>query len=511
MRILIVDDDALIRKWLELLLKQIPNREILVDKADNGLLALEKIQKGPLPDLLITDIKMPQMDGLTLYQHIKESCPNLPVVILSSYDEFAFVKKALQLGAIDYILKNDMSVDDIITIINEVEHVKNRQIEARTLEANRQLLSTFLVNSDTDERTFLLRLDSHLSMESLIIIMIRLNQRIHDTSSPNLLLGGSTHATLVPYHDTDYIAFIQIDHETVNSQAKQIAVGQFLSYMRERNDFIIEAWASTLNCNEIGIYTSIQTCRSVLKFKYYYGLENFSMVSYHEEGELVPSAHIPSFQRFFEVINRYQMQQATDLLWACMESFHHAYYHPSDIEKYMSLMCHKLLADISVLEVKIDWFNHTLQLLHDVVSAFTQNARRHALKAYISQCHRLFSSVKKQRPDIILKTLAYIDDHYSEKITLDQVASYVHLNSTYMSEIFKKEMGVTFNDYVNNLRIIRSCEHLHFSALSIGQIAERCGFTDQNYFTKVFKKYIGLTPSQYRTSSMPPPQDTQIV
>ena len=70
-RILIVDDDALIRKWLEMLLMQIPGREVIVEKAENGLLALQQIRRGPLPDLLITDVKMPQMDGLALCRHVK--------------------------------------------------------------------------------------------------------------------------------------------------------------------------------------------------------------------------------------------------------------------------------------------------------------------------------------------------------------------------------------------------------------------------------------------------------
>lgn len=510
MRILIVDDDALIRKWLGMLLTQIPNREIIVEKAENGLLALEKIQKS-LPDLLITDIKMPQMDGLTLYERIKEDYPDLPVVILSSYDEFSFVKKALQLGALDYILKTDMSVDDIIAIINKVENSKNSQMESSALEVNRQLLNSFLANSDMDERTFLLRLDAHLTLENLVIVMFRTDRSINGGAFHSLLSDHSIRTTLVPYHETDYIAFMQMDEGQASSQQKQALVSQFLEFLHQQTEFSVKAWAITLNCSEIGIYTSIQTCRSVLKFKYYYELENFSSATYREEGELAPASHIPAFQRFFEVLNRYQMQQAADLLWACMENFHRMYYHPSDIEKYLSLMCHKLLADISVLEVKIDWFNYTLQLLHEVVSAPTQTACRHALNAFISQCHHIFSSVKKQRPDTISKTLTYIDDHYSEKITLEQVASYVHLNSTYLSEFFKKEMGVTFNDYVNNLRIIHSCEYLRFSSLSIGQIAECCGFTDQNYFTKVFKKYIGLTPSQYRTTSSGAPQDTQIV
>ena len=182
------------------------------------------------------------------------------------------------------------------------------------MEINRQLLNSFLTNSDTDERTFLLRLNSQLTPEILTIVMLRLEQPVSDSFPPTLLLQeDSVQVTLAPYHDADYIAFMRVGDEPSNSQKKQAAVGQFLSYMKKEN-ISVKAWACTLNCSEIGLYTSIQTCRSVLKFKYY-----------------------------------------------SLENFHHMYYHPVDIEKYMSLMCHKLLADISALEVEIDWFNHTLQ------------------------------------------------------------------------------------------------------------------------------------------------------
>lgn len=98
----------------------------------------------------------------------------------------------------------------------------------------------------------------------------------------------------------------------------------------------------------------------------------------------------------------------------------------------------------------------------------------------------------------MLQALAYIDEHYAEKISLEQIAAQSHVNSTYMSELFKKEMGVRLIDYINNLRVIHACEYLRFSNYSMGQIAELCGFNDQNYFTKVFKKFLNTTPSNYR-------------
>ena len=181
MYILIVDDDALIRKWLTMLLKQIPNREISVDAAENGVQALKSIQNGPVPDLLITDIKMPQMDGLELCQVLKRNFPQIPVVILSSYDEFPFVKKALQLGAIDYILKADMCLEDISSVIERAE--KSGSVNAVPADdfsyakEKRRLLEDYMKSGRKDDHTFLLRLDPRLQLETLTLMMFRLDRK----------------------------------------------------------------------------------------------------------------------------------------------------------------------------------------------------------------------------------------------------------------------------------------------------------------------------------------------
>lgn len=497
MRILIVDDDVLVRKWLTMLLTQIPQRDICVEESENGLAALRLMQSGSPPDLLITDIKMPQMDGLTLCQHVKQGFPQLPVVILSSYEEFPFVKKALQLGALDYILKADMSMEDMIAVIEKAENARENRGRRNLVKERQQMLNAFLESAGGEERTFLLRLHPKLTLETLVITMFRTSQILDERFVENFFGQAEfAGAAIIPSGGQVYTAFLHTEDTQI--QGKKAAAHHFLNLVRRQDASFIESWATVLNCDEDGVYAGIQTCRSVLEYKYYYGLEDFLQVPYHKMGEFSPISHMPAYQKFFEVVNHYQARQAAGLLWTCLEAFHQMYYHPADIGKYISLMCHKLLADVSVLEIEIEWFNQTLQRLHDAASATTRHDRQLAVKEFIAQYKNVFPLIKEKHSDTILQALAYIDVHYAEKVTLEQVSAHVYMNSTYMSELFKKEMGVTFNDYVNNLRIIHACEHLRFTALSMSEIAERCGFTDQNYFTKVFKKYIGSTPSQYR-------------
>ena len=103
MKILVVDDDTLIRKWMTLLLEQ-SAKTLEILQAENGADALSLVQENPDLDLIITDIKMPLMNGLELCECVKRLYPSVCIVILSSYDDFSYVKQALQLGATDYIL-----------------------------------------------------------------------------------------------------------------------------------------------------------------------------------------------------------------------------------------------------------------------------------------------------------------------------------------------------------------------------------------------------------------------
>ena len=123
-----------------------------------------------------------------------------------------------------------------------------------------------------------------------------------------------------------------------------------------------------------------------------------------------------------------------------------------------------------------------------------------AAAAFISYFLKLAVSNRKKLSPSVLSCLQYIDAHYMEKLSLDQLAAHVFLNRTYLSELFKREMGISFNDFLNRQRIIHACEYIQTSHYSMAKIAEMTGFSDQNYFTKIFKKITGQTPRQYKNN-----------
>ena len=423
------------------------------------------------------------------------------MAILSAYDEFPLVKKALQYGAIDYILKAEMNVGDISGIIEKAQKLKSQDgapaAAADTAQERCRLLADYMENGGADDRTFLLRLGLRQPLEAMALMAFRMEPG-SGADLARLEQGCPDQLVLVPWRDL-VIAFLCRRASGVQySPQKRAMASGCLAYLRQQPGCAIQAWSTVLNCQETGICLAVQTCRDVVNYKYYYGLENFDQVLYHGRGEGGAIAQFPLYRQFFEAAGHFQAQEAERLLRRCLDTLHEGYTHPADIKRHISVMCHKLLSDISMIETGGSWFDTVLLLLHEIEDAPTKQSREEALERFLEQYGIAISATSTKRSPAVIQAVAYIDGHYTEKITLEQIAAQSYVNNTYMSELFKKETGVTLNDYINNLRVIRACECLRFSDDSMGEIAEQCGFSDQNYFTKVFKKILHTTPSAYR-------------
>ena len=130
MKILIVDDDALIRNWLSMLLRQLKGDDIQVTEVCDGVEALE-VCRTQAVDLVITDIKMPRLDGISLIQTLQTESPQIQTVVLSAYDDFSYVRVALRCGALDYILKAEMRMEDIAALFQKLEDRRKSTADAQ--------------------------------------------------------------------------------------------------------------------------------------------------------------------------------------------------------------------------------------------------------------------------------------------------------------------------------------------------------------------------------------------
>ena len=182
MNILIVDDDTLIRNWLSMLLKQLKNYEIQIFEASDGIEALEICAHSQI-DLVITDIKMPRLNGIDLINRLNTEYPHIRTSVLSSYDEFDYVRIALKCGALDYILKAEMKIEDISALLEKVSNdFKLENSMQRGLQQNysvvsdtKQVFLKYLDDKAITDEDFLSALNPPLTINNLCIAIFKMS------------------------------------------------------------------------------------------------------------------------------------------------------------------------------------------------------------------------------------------------------------------------------------------------------------------------------------------------
>jgi len=343
-KIIIVDDEKMIREGL---VKTMPWQQMgieVVGSADNGRTALE-LAIDKKPHIILTDIRMPKMDGIEFLKRIKEEVPKAKVLIISGYDDFKYAQQALKYGATDYILK-PINVEELQKVIEGLK-------------------DTFKEENDMN----LYAAKIHRDME---------------------------------YEIQQYIMCIRIgNREEAFSLLKRVCCKERPNNtsIEKHKKLYIEIMDTTLHVlKEDGIYIKEEQ-----RYKY------LDLVNFTKIGELQE--------------------------WAC---------------------------------------------------SFTNN---------------LMEIVNKNKNDsyssVIKNTIQYIENHFSEDLSIQQIAEAVHLSPNYFSHVFKKAREESFTDYLNKFRVNKAKELLSKHLYKVYEIADMVGYSDYKYFSSVFKKIIGVSPTEF--------------
>jgi two-component system response regulator YesN len=163
----------------------------------------------------------------------------------------------------------------------------------------------------------------------------------------------------------------------------------------------------------------------------------------------------------------------------------------------------KLILDLRVRLQALQFFrsDYTVECLHDEILTIRFLSELKAwlvgyLKSLLSRVNEVYDQTRRRE---ILDAFRYVSTNLEKKISLEEVASYLFLNPSYFSRLFKKEVGETFVEYVTKMKVSRAKELLEQTADSVGKICERLGYDNQSYFIKIFKSYVGVTPIEYRS------------
>ena len=533
--ILIVDDEQLIRQGLRARIEYLGIDVDEIFEAENGLMALRLQEEHPI-DVVITDIRMLDMDGLELIQEMQKKNNQIKFVVLSGYAEFSYAETAIRLGVKAYLLK-PVSNDDLkaafdkaykemeqtASVRQEVQMKKRMDREKQVYQQEKALNALFSSQEagavTREQLCKLCGYDEKMwagGAESVLYLAIL---HINKESFEHQRFRPVDHE-LVRFMIRNIFEEIQAPCEKllVNSlsdtrQMYGIFIGDDKKKLRMEVERIYLRMRSVLE-KKMGIYLTIgvSRCRSqlegketsearqALKQRIIYGKAN---IYFYEDIRILGEQEFPVSQlhlleqyiehnEIFKVKNLVQEIFSEELV----KKYGSAYLRIMWIRILNLLLHHYERRGRNAAEIEKMLQNYNLldriQSLQEI---------RQKIIEMVMECVSTESVADANARSKIQMAIGYIQEHFAENLTVNVLAEHYGMSPNYFSSMFKKEMSRSAVNYITELRINQARELLYHSELSVVDISKKVGYEDSQYFFRVFKKYLGMTPLQYREES----------
>lgn len=493
-------------------------------EASDGEMALPLIEASK-PDLIITDIKMPFMDGLQLSKIIREHMPWIKIIILSGHDEFDYAKAAIKIGVTEYLLK-PISSEDLIETLRKTALSLDQEIKER--ESLRHLKEQAEGSLVLLREKFLLRLVmGGVSSAEAIEEGQRLGLNIVSKYYLVLLVKIELCDSKNPYDYQEYQRVEQIilslagNNQNILYTKKEleelvlILKGDDLEQVQQEGMFLAnlmhQEGQSNAICNlivEIGqpqqrigdIHRSF--AEALVKAKNFSEYSRFKKsISSTEQVEMLKYEHA-ALEDYLKFGN---LQDIDTFFNAYLQSISDAALRSELIKNYrlmdIVLTVSQFVSDLGgkVEQIAPD-INNIERLLQHGPNIEQMNRE---LKNLVAGAVNFRDRQRNHERSILIQAAkAFIDLNFSDPgLHMNSVAARFNLSSSHFSTVFSYEVGETFRDYLNNLRIDRAKELLRTTNLKCSEIGYQCGYNDSHYFSTIFKKKTGFSPQQFRGQS----------
>ncbi|MFD2699055.1 response regulator [Paenibacillus shunpengii] len=520
-KMLIVDDELIERSALRMIVERnLPDVEV-VGEAENGRMAIEMAERL-LPDLVTMDIKMPGTDGIEAVSVLYSSLPNTKVIMVSAFDEFEYARSVMKYGVKEYLLKpckKDQIVSAIQAVMKDIDEDRRELSHINALrhqaEQTKALLETDWVSSICQSRTLGAELmswqqEAGISADSAgyaCVLRVVLNQeqgqeglfQIQDwirkrTSAYGFCLAGpfiGQHLPLLMFPDR----MNNGSGLSVRARAAHLTRSLLQEAQRMFPSSGMTAGIGMLRLSRAGWMRSYQ--EAVLAS----GEPRAFCSCFYEDlpagtEESYPYPHACE-QRLLLMVGRGNVEEARVVFSQYMnELLEMTRYQAARVQHDLNKLFAQMLSKLKEKGISLP----KLGGFHDLNDA--EDIRRHALFQLDLVLDALDTWYADEYRGSIEKAKVYIAEHYGTELSLEEVADYAGLNPHYFSKIFHERCGITFIDYLTGIRIERARELLSDPRHILKDISQRIGYRDPNYFSRVFKKMVGMSPSEYRSASL---------
>lgn len=537
----LVEDEVVIREMIK---KMIPWEQYgfeLAGEAADGEMALPLILKSK-PDLLITDIKMPFMDGLTLCRLVKKELPDIRIVILSGYDDFNYAKQAISIGVEDYLLKpitKNAFIERLEEIHNRYEHEKTQReyyekfrLEMQEYEKNasRDFFET-LVRADSDlaelyRRADKLNLDIVAEAYNILIFTPDTSEGNYNSYEEcsdweaevqdkiNTYFLNHPVAILFRHQVFSYAILVKGQKDTIEKNTEECvkAIQDIMDQTERRTDWFIAVGKSADRLSMLG--HSYRTAVRANSFRYLYDGHILDYQSLEAQKEN-PSDSCREDSVQLRNVNINALNPAilqkflSSGLAEEVEDFIRDYFNAIGQEPMGSLVFRNYV----VLNVRFSVLSFLKKLGCDDSEISGQEMENimgetgKTIEAAVDYCGKILKkaialrdeNAGNQNRSVLKLAVDFIDHNYmDEEISLNKAAHVANVSANHFSALFSQNMGQTFTEYLTDLRMNKAKELLRCTAMRSSEIAGEVGYKDAHYFSYLFKKTQGMTPSEYR-------------
>lgn len=454
-RVLIADDEPSVAvslkssiSWKELGLE-------VVGVADNGNDVLKFLEKESV-DILILDIRMPGLNGLEVCEQVRNMHENLQIIIISGYAEFSYAERAIRYGVLGYCLK-PLEYDKITRLLLKAE--KNCEKWNRTT-GEMDILEA-IDRNDAEEIRNKMQFAGFTEEYAYVIVSVGDTRLCLETPCIVVEMGRDQYG----YICRDAVSPVQLNKMMQENEI--LGIG----YMKQ-----------SVKAEEIP--RTLSSCLTKA-FQFWISPEE----SICGELNMVESvAHL-------EEIHRFLVKNKWDSVKEKLKSLKKDKYRDFTIRSALRL-CNMIHNGSLFLGAENDYYVYSLRQLtsdyRNIISMFEM------LYQDITEAEEQKKNGLEYTNTAFMKLMEYIEDQYTNDISLGSVAQHCHMSSSYVSQLFKKETGMTFVHYITQLRMEEAIRLLQTTKKTTAEISALVGFNDYFYFLKTFKKYTGKTLSQYR-------------
>lgn len=529
-RIMLVDDEEEVRKAMIRKMDWERLGFTVVGDAENGEEALEKLEQLE-PDVVMTDIRMPYMDGLTLTARIRDKYPSVKILIFSGYDDFEYAQQAIKLNVTEYILK-PVNGEELAEILKRIRVSLDKEIEQRrdidtlresylgSLPILRELFLNDLVRRTTDVANVVPRLREYgidiLDARKWLVAVIHVEQM--DQTGGQIL---SQHQELIPIsvkklvedHLKPYCRFAifnSMDGITVvaavdegNTQTGLINVFSDICKESRRVLEVVITIGVGHSCSTLEeISRSYQNAVDALGYR---AIVGGGKTIYINDMEPVSRGKLEldskSESELISAVKFGTRESISSEIRTLISRMDDVRVHARQYQLYMLSIVNCLTRLMQQHDLNLEEMFGGQDSYGEILAG---NRPREEFAAWVIPIAcRMNEAMNRERDNTtrkaVLEAKEYILENYSNpELSVEMLCRYLHMSPAYFSTVFKKETGQTYVNYLTEVRLNKAVELLNTTEDKTYVIAQKVGYQEQNYFSYVFKKQYGVSPTKYR-------------